>query len=61
MAGNVWAVIPDTTTGYVMIPNYHTESSGGLTTEQSEQLTRIDTRVDTPISEIAVGWNPYIE
>ena len=33
----------------------------GLTTEQAEQLTRVDERVDTPVSEIAVGWNPYIE
>lgn len=35
--------------------------SAWLTTEQAEQLTRIDERVDTPISEIAVWWNPYIE
>lgn len=30
-----------------------------LTTEQVTQLTRIYTYVDTPVSEIAVGWNPY--
>ena len=35
--------------------------SAWLTTEQAEQLTRIDERVDTPVSEIAVWWNPYIE
>lgn len=35
--------------------------SAWLTTEQAEQLARIDTNVDSKVSEIAVWWNPYIE
>jgi ribosomal protein L25 (general stress protein Ctc) len=35
--------------------------SAWLTIEQAEQLEQVYDRVDTPVSEIAVWWNPYIE
>lgn len=39
MAGNVWSTIPNTTTGYVILPYHATASNGGgLTTDEHNHL-----------------------
>ena len=43
MAGNVWSTIPDTTTGYVILPYHATASGGGgLTTEEHDKLLSLE-------------------